>query len=547
MAIKQIKLNEEFKDKMRKGINIVADSVGITLGPKGRNVIIDNNYKNPTITNDGVTIAKKIELKDPFENLGAKIIKLAAENTQNLSGDGTTTSTILARRIIELGWKHLYNSNVNPVKLNKELSYVLNLIINKIDSYKKPIANENDIINIATISANNDLDTGKIITSALKISGLDGVINVEESRTIETTIEAVEGVKIDKGMLSPYFITDQGKMECVLNNPYILLYAGKIESVKEVQKILSSANETKRAILIVAEDYSAEVLSMLIVNKMKGVLNVLAIKSPGYGSARIDTLNDIAILTGGKVIDERTGFKLENATIEMLGQSDKVISDNNETIIQGSKGSEDEIENLISVIKTQVKNVEISDFERESLLKRLAKLMDNITIIRVGATSELESSEKKMRIDDAINATRAAIEDGIVPGGGSILVHIAKILEEQVKEVDADDFEKRVAFLIMKEALLEPISVIAQNAGINTGEVIAKVKSNDMPYGFNALTNIYGDMFEMGVIDSSKVVKISLKNAVNVAGIFLTTDVAIVDDKEELEKIYARQSNVQYE
>ncbi len=545
MTIKQIKMNDEFKEKMKKGIDIVADSVGITLGPKGRNVIIDNNYKQPTITNDGVTIAKKIELKDPFENLGAKIIKMAAENTQNVSGDGTTTSTILARRIIELGWKYLYDNNANPVKLNRELNNVLNMVLSKIDSIKEKIKDDNDIINIASISANNDREIGKLISDALKISGVDGVINVEESRTNETSIDAVEGVTIEKGMLSPYFITDQYKLNCVLNDVYILIYAGKINNIKEISSILNVVSGNKKSILIMADDVSAEVLSALIVNKSRDVLKVAAIKNPGFGSSKMDTLNDIAVLTGGKVVDENTGFKLENMKMELLGRADKVIVGADETIIQGSHGSEEEIENLIGVIKSQIKNIETSDYEREILLKRLTKLNDGVTVIRIGATSELESNEKKMRIDDAIHATKAAIEDGIVPGGGSIFVHITKFIENELKTIDYNDFEKRVAHVIMKDSLLEPISIIVKNSGGEIGEVISKVKDKEIPFGYNALTNEYGNMFEMGVIDSAKVIKTSLKNAVNVAGIFLTTDVAIVDDKEELEKQYARLAAMQ--
>jgi chaperonin GroEL len=506
----------------------MANAVKITLGPKGRNVVLDKKFGSPTITKDGVTVAKEIELEDPFENMGAQMLKEVASKTSDVAGDGTTTATVLAQAIFREGIKNV-TAGANPMGLKRGIDKAVKAVVEEMKKYSKDVEGKIEIAQVGTVSANNDMTVGNLIADAMEKVGKDGVITVEEAKTTETTLDVVEGMQFDRGYLSPYFITDPDGMEAVLEEPLILIHDKKISTMKDLLPILEKIAQIGKPMLVIAEDIEGEALATLVVNKLRGTLKVCAVKAPGFGDRRKAMLEDIATLTGGKVISEELGFKLENTVVSDLGKAKRVsIDKDNTTIVEGA-GTTENIKGRINSIRKQIDET-TSDYDREKLQERLAKLAGGVAVINVGAATETEMKERKARVEDALHATRAAVEEGIVPGGGVIFLRTMKAIDELKLEGD-----EKVGALIVKKALEEPIRLIAENAGAEGSIVINKVMAGGDNFGFNAETEEYGDMMKFGVIDPTKVTRSALENAASIASLLLTTE-AIVTDKPEKEK-----------
>ena len=534
---KQIVHGEESRAAILRGVNQLADAVKITLGPKGRNVVLGRSYGSPTITKDGVTVAKEIELKDSLENMGAQMVREVASKTSDVAGDGTTTATVLAQAIYREGVKTVA-AGANPMALKRGIDKAVERATAAIKKLAKPVAGEM-IAQVGTISANGDVAIGELIAEAMAKVGKDGVITVEDAKTMETDLEFVEGMKFDRGYLSPYFITDAEKMEAVLENPVILLSEKKISSMRDLLPILEQVAKLGKPILIIAEDVEGEALATLVVNKLRGTINVAAVKAPGYGDRRKELLQDVAILTGGKLISEDLGIKLENVKVEDLGRAKKVTINKDNTIIIDGAGNPDDIKARVKTLRAQIEDSS-SDYDREKLQERLAKLVGGVAVIRVGAATETELKEKKARVEDAMNATRAAVEEGIVAGGGVALIRAAKALDKfKVFEADEDgettgDPDEQIGVSIVKRALEEPLRQIVQNAGQEGAVIVEKVRaSKDANFGYNAATETFEDLVAAGIIDPAKVTRCALQNAASIAGLMLTTEALISELKED--------------
>ena len=527
MAAKDLMFNTDARAKLKKGVDALAEAVKVTLGPKGRNVVIDKKFGAPTVTKDGVTVAKEIELSDPIENMGAQMVKEVATKTSDLAGDGTTTATVLAQAIFREGLKNV-TAGANPMELKRGIDKAVEAIVQELKNISVPTAGKKEIAQVGSISANNDKEIGNLIAEAMEKVGKDGVITVEEAKGLETTLETVDGMQFDRGYLSPYFVTDPEKMEAVLDDPYILIHDKKISAMKELLPVLEKVAQSGRPMLIIAEDVEGEALATLVVNKLRGTLKVAAVKAPGFGDRRKEMLRDIAVLTGGQVISEEVGFKLENATLNDLGRAKRVTVDKDNTTVVDGKGKAEGIQGRIGEIRAAI-DKSTSDYDREKLQERLAKLSGGVAVINVGAATETEMKEKKARVEDALHATRAAVEEGIVPGGGVALVRAQKVLDK----VKGSEDEK-IGVDIVRRAIEEPIRAIATNAGVEGSIVLAKVKeSTDKSFGYNAATDEYEDMVKSGVIDPTKVTRTALQNAASIAGLLLTTECVVVEKKEE--------------
>ncbi|MNX34128.1 60 kDa chaperonin [compost metagenome] len=524
MAAKIVKFNTDARDKMLKGVNVLADAVKVTLGPKGRNVVIQKSFGAPRSTKDGVSVAKEIELEDAFENMGAQMIREVASKANDNAGDGTTTATVLAQAIVQEGLKAVA-AGMNPMDLKRGIDQAVAVALDEVKTISKPVSNNSEIAQVGTISANGDAEIGELIALAMAKVGNEGVITVEEAKTAETTVDIVEGMQFDRGYLSPYFITNADKMEVALEEPLILLHEKKLTSLQPMLPVLEAVVQSGRPLLIIAEDIEGEALATLVVNKLRGGLRVAAVKAPGFGDRRKAMLEDIAILTGGQVISEDLGIKLETVTLDMLGKAKKVqITKDDTTIVEGA-GEKEGIEARVSQIKRQIEDT-TSDYDKEKLQERLAKLAGGVAVLRVGGSTEVEVKEKKDRVDDALNATRAAADEGIVPGGGVALLQASKKLID-LKGANAD---QNAGIAIVRRALQAPIRQISENSGVEGSIVVGKVMdSSDASFGFNAQTEEYGDLVQMGVIDPAKVVRSALKSAASVAGIMITTEAAIAD------------------
>jgi chaperonin GroEL len=528
MAAKDIKYTDEARRSVLAGVEKLANAVKVTLGPAGRNVILEKKFGIPVITKDGVTVAKEIDLKDPYENVGAQLVREVASKTADVAGDGTTTATVLAEAIFREGLK-MIASGANPVEVKRGIDKAVEVVVEELKKLSKQVSDTREIEQVATISANNDPEIGKKIAEAMEKVGKDGVITIEEGKSTETYVEVVNGYQFDRGYLSPYFVTNPDKMEAVLEEPYILITDKKLSSIRELLPILERVLQTGRPLLVIAEDVEGEALATLVVNKLRGVLQVAAVKAPGYGERRKEMLRDIAILTGGVVISEETGMKLENARLEDLGRAKKVIVDKeNTTIIEGA-GRKEEIEGRIKQIKEQIKETK-SDYDREKLQERLAKLSGGVAVIYVGAATEAEMKEKKMRIEDAVHATKAAVEEGIVPGGGVAYLRVIPKLEELENQETNPD--RKLGIRIVKRALHEPARLIAENAGYEGNLIVEEIKKRGGNIGFDALRGQFVDMFEAGIIDPTKVVRTAIQNAASVASLLLTTEAVVVEVKE---------------
>jgi chaperonin GroEL len=523
---KQLLFNDEARTAILKGVNKLADAVKVTLGPKGRNVVLDKKFGSPTITKDGVTVAKDIELEDPFENMGAQMVKEVASKTSDVAGDGTTTATVLAQAIYREGAKNV-TAGANPMSLKRGIEKSVEAAVESIKALSKATRSKKEISQVGTISANNDQTIGDLIAEAMDKVGKDGVITVEEAKSMDTSLEFVEGMQFDRGYLSPYFVTDPERMEAVLENPSILLHEKKISNMKDLLPILEQIAKMGRPLLIISEDVEGEALATLVVNKLRGTLNVAAVKAPGFGDRRKAMLEDIAILTGGKVISEDLGIKLESIRVDDLGQAKRVTIDKDNTTIVEGIGKPSDLEARIKQIKVQIEET-TSDYDREKLQERLAKLVGGVAVIKVGAATETEMKEKKARVEDAMNATRAAVEEGIVPGGGVALLRAIPSIERLKLEGD-----ELIGATIVKRALEEPIRQISSNSGMEGSIVVQKVKDAQGAFGFNADKNQYEDLIEAGIIDPTKVTRTALQNAASIAGLMLTTEALITDIKEE--------------
>ena len=523
---KIIKYGSDSRLKIKKGVDILAKTVKITLGPKGRNVVIDKKFGAPTVTKDGVTVAKEIELEDPFENMGAQMVKEVASKTSDVAGDGTTTATVLAQAIYEQGLKNV-TAGANPTELKRGIDEAVLKVVEHLKSQSRNVAGKKEVSQVASISANSDNAIGELLADAMDKVGQDGVITVEEAKSIETSLDLVEGMQFDRGYVSPYFVTDSESMEANLDDPYILIYDKKISAMKDLLPLLEKTAQSGKPLLIIAEDIEGEALATLVVNKLRGTLKVAAVKAPGFGDRRKAMLEDIAILTGGRVISEETGFQLEKASIDDLGQAKKINIDKDNTVIVEGAGSGDEIKGRVSQIRAQIENT-TSDYDREKLQERLAKLAGGVAVIKIGAATEVEMKEKKARVEDALHATRAAVEEGIVPGGGVALLRSIKALDTLKLTGD-----KKIGVNIVKRALEEPIRQIVANADLEGSVVLNKVLEGKDAYGFNAQTEKYEDLMEAGVIDPTKVTRSALENAASVAGLLLMTEALIADKPEE--------------
>jgi chaperonin GroEL len=529
MPAKMICYSSQAREKMLKGVNILADVVKVTLGPKGRNVVLDKSFGSPTVTKDGVTVAKEITLEDKFENMGAQMVKEVASKTSDVAGDGTTTATVLAQALFAEGQK-LVAAGTNPMALKRGLDKGAAAVVAELKKMSKAIKGKNEIVQVGSISANNDEMVGKLISEAMDKVGKEGVITVEEAKSTETTLEVVEGMQFDRGYVSPYFVTDPEKMEAHLEDPYLLVFEKKISSMKDLVPILESVAQSGKPLLIIAEDIEGEALATLIVNKLRGTLKAAAVKAPGFGDRRKAMLEDISILTGGQVISEDLGLKLENVTLSDLGRCKHVrIDKDNTTLIDGA-GKKADIEGRISQIRAQIEET-TSDYDKEKLQERLAKLVGGVAVIHIGAATETEMKEKKARVEDALNATRAAVEEGIVPGGGVALLRSIEALN--TLKVSG---EEKTGLGLLKRALQEPLRNIAQNAGMEGSVVVNAVMEGKDSYGFNAETVVYEDLMKAGVIDPTKVVRFALQNAVSVAGLMLTTEAMITEKPEKKKK-----------
>jgi chaperonin GroEL len=527
MAAKELLFSTDARAKLKRGIDHLAEAVKVTLGPKGRNVVIDKKFGSPTVTKDGVTVAKEIELSDAIENMGAQMVKEVATKTSDLAGDGTTTATVLAQAIFREGLKNV-TAGANPMELKRGIDRAVEAIVEELRKLSMPTAGKKEIAQVGTISANNDHEIGKLIAEAMEKVGKDGVITVEEAKGLETTLETVDGMQFDRGYLSPYFVTDPEKMEAVLDDPYILIHDKKISSMKELLPVLEKVAQTGKPLLIIAEDVEGEALATLVVNKLRGTLKVAAVKAPGFGDRRKEMLIDISKLAGGKVVTEELGFKLENATLADLGRAKRVVIDKDNTTVVDGKGKNEDIQGRISEIKVAVEK-STSDYDKEKLQERLAKLSGGVAVINVGAATETEMKEKKARVEDALHATRAAVEEGIVPGGGVALLRAQSVLD-RVKGTE----DEKIGVEIVRKAIEEPIRMIVQNAGAEGSIIVAKIReSKDKNFGYNAATDVYEDLVKAGVIDPTKVTRTALQNAASIAGLLLTTECVVVEKKEE--------------
>jgi len=523
---KEIKYEQTARDLTLKGINTLADAVKVTLGPKGRNVILDKSFGSPTVTKDGVTVAKEIDLEDKFENMGAQMVKEVASKTSDIAGDGTTTATLLAQAIYREGSKLVAAGN-NPMEIKRGIEKGVDVVVKELEKMSKPTKDQKEIAQVGTISANNDDTIGNIIAEAMNKVGKEGVITVEEAKSMETTLDIVEGMQFDRGYLSPYFITDSERMETVLENPYILMHEQKISNMKDMLPILEQIAKMGKPLLIISEDLEGEALATLVVNKIRGTLKCAAVKAPGFGDRRKAMLEDIAVLTGGQAITEDLGIKLENATLDDLGSAKRITIDKDNTTIVDGDGEKSDLEGRVKTIRAQIEET-TSDYDREKLQERLAKLIGGVAVINVGAATEPEMKEKKARVEDALNATRAAVEEGIIPGGGVALLRCLAGLEALKLEGD-----QQYGINILKRALEEPIRWIANNAGLEGSIVTEKVKNGTGAFGFNAQTEDYEDMIEAGIIDPTKVARCALQNAASVASLLLTTEAMIADIPKE--------------
>jgi chaperonin GroEL len=527
MASKELLFSTEARAKLRQGIDQLADAVAITLGPKGRNVVIDKKFGSPTVTKDGVTVAKEIELSDPIENLGAQMLKEVATKTSDLAGDGTTTATVLAQAIFREGLKNV-TAGANPMELKRGIERAVEAVVEQLRSISVPSTGKKEITQVGTISANNDKEIGNLIAEAMGKVGKDGVITVEEAKGLETTLETVDGTQFDRGYLSPYFVTDPEKMEVVLDDPYILIHDKKVSAMKELLPLLEQVAQNGKPMLLIAEDVEGEALATLVVNKLRGTLKVVAVKAPGFGDRRKEMLRDIAVLTGGQIISEELGLKLENVTLEGLGRAKRVVIDKDNTTIIDGKGKAEEVQGRIAELRSAIEK-STSDYDSEKLQERLAKLAGGVAIINVGAATETEMKEKKARVEDALHATRAAVEEGIVPGGGVALLRAQSALD-RIKGTE----DEKTGVAIIRRALEEPIRLIAENAGAEGSIVVSRVKeSKDKNFGYNAATDTYEDLVKAGVIDPTKVTRTALQNAASIAGLLLTTECVLVDKRDD--------------
>ena len=525
---KDIKYNLDARDGLRRGVDQLANTVKVTLGPKGRNVVIDKAFGGPQITKDGVTVAKEIELSDRLENMGAQMLKQVASKTNDLAGDGTTTATVLAQAIVKEGLKNVA-AGANPLDLKRGIDKAVAATVENLKKQAQKVGDEPERVKQgAAISANNDETIGELIAEAFSKVGKEGVITVEEAKGMDTTVDVVEGMQFDRGYISPYFVTNTEKMNAVLEDPYVLLYDKKISSMKELLPLLEPVVQAGRSLMIIAEDVDGEALATLVVNRLRGTIKVCAVKAPGFGDRRKAMLEDIAILTGGTVISEERGYTLENSTIDMLGTARTVTVDKDNTTIVGGKGSSEAIEERVKQIRAQIETT-TSDYDREKLQERLAKLAGGVAVLYVGAASEVEMKEKKDRVDDALHATRAAVEEGIVPGGGVALVRA----KEAIQTVKVENKDEQTGVEIVLRAIEEPLRTIVNNAGGEGSVVVAKVEAGKGDFGFNAKTDEYVNMLQAGIIDPTKVTRVALENAASVAGMILTTEAAVVDIKEE--------------
>ncbi len=526
MAAKQILYSQEARKALELGADAVAEAVKITLGPRGRNVVLDKKFGSPTITNDGVTIAKEVEVEDPFQNMGAQLLREVASKTNDVSGDGTTTATVLAQAMIHEGMKNV-TAGANPLFIKRGIEQAVEAVVDEIHKIAKPVETREATAQVAMISANNDRFIGDLIAEAMAKVGKDGVVTVEESKTMQTNLEYVEGMQFDKGYISPYFVTDTDKMEASFKEPYILICEKKISSIADIAPILEKVARAGRPIVIIAEDVDGEGLAALVLNKLRGVLQVAAVKAPGFGDRRKEMLKDIAVLTGGQVVSDDLGIKLDKVTVDMLGQANSVRITKEDTTIVDGRGDKEQLKARIDQIRHQIEATD-SSFDREKLQERLAKLLGGVAVIRVGAATETELKEKKHRIEDALSATRAAVEEGIVPGGGSTLAHIAKVLEAVKLEGD-----EAVGVDIVRRALDVPVKIIANNAGHEGSVVAEKVKELPMGQGFDAAKCEYVDMMAAGIVDPAKVTRSALQNAASIAAMILTTETLVTDYVEE--------------
>ncbi|MFN3871979.1 MAG: chaperonin GroEL [Ignavibacterium sp.] len=524
---KLIVYNTEARAGLKSGVDKLADAVKVTLGPKGRNVIIEKKFGAPTVTKDGVTVAKEIELEDPVENMGAQMVREVASKTSDVAGDGTTTATVLAQAIFREGLKNV-TAGANPMDLKRGIDFAVTKVVEYLKSISKEVEGRNEIAQVGAISANNDKSIGDLIADAMEKVGKDGVITVEEAKGTETSLEVVEGMQFDRGYLSPYFVTDPESMEAVLEDPYILIHDKKISSMKDLLPILEKVAQQGRALLIIAEEVEGEALATLVVNKIRGTLKVCAVKAPGFGDRRKAMLEDIAVLTNGTVISEERGFKLENATISYLGTAKKVVIDkDNTTIVEGS-GKPEEIKKRINEIKAQIEKT-TSDYDKEKLQERLAKLSGGVAVLKIGASTEVEMKEKKARVEDALHATRAAVEEGIVAGGGVALVRAIPVLEK----LEGQNEDQTTGIRIVQKALEEPLRQIVNNAGLEGSVVLQKVKEGKDDFGFNAATEQYENLVKAGVIDPTKVTRTALENAASVSSLLITTEAVVYEKKEK--------------
>ncbi|MGC4023319.1 MAG: chaperonin GroEL [Cyclobacteriaceae bacterium] len=526
---KEITFDTSARDRIKKGVDKLADAVKVTLGPKGRNVILDKKFGAPTVTKDGVSVAKEIELKDPIENMGAQLVKEVASKTADAAGDGTTTATVLAQAIYSHGIKNVA-AGANPMDLKRGIDKAVDAVVENLKKQSKNIKGSQEITQVATISSNNDVEIGKMIATAMDKVGKDGVITVEEAKGTETEVKTVEGMQFDRGYLSPYFVTNTEKMEADLDSPYILIYDKKISSMKELLPILEASVQTGKPLLIIAEEIEGEALATLVVNKIRGALRVAAVKAPGFGDRRKAMLEDIAILTGGKVISEETGMKLEDAKLEYLGRAEKINIDKDNTTIVNGAGKKSEITGRVNQIKAQI-DTTTSDYDKEKLQERLAKLSGGVAILYIGAATEVEMKEKKDRVDDALHATRAAVQEGIVAGGG--VAYIRAI--EALSTVKADNDDQATGVNIIRLALEAPLRTIAENAGQEGSVIVNKVRDGKKDFGYNASENKYENFFDAGIIDPTKVSRLALENASSIAGLLLTTEAVVSEIPEEKE------------
>lgn len=525
---KEIKFDIEGRDLLKKGVDALANAVKVTLGPKGRNVILEKKFGAPQVTKDGVTVAKEIELEEPFENIGVQLVKEVASKTNDDAGDGTTTATVLAQSIVTVGMKNV-TAGANPMDLKRGIEKAVKSVVENLSSQSKTIGEDNQKIEqVAAISANNDKSIGALIAEAMEKVKKEGVITVEESKTADTYVDVVEGMQFDRGYISPYFVTDTEKMEAILENPYIMLTDKKISTMKDLMPVLEPVAQSGRPLLIIGEDIEGEALATLVVNKLRGSLKIASVKAPGFGDRRKEMLEDIAILTGGTVISEEKGLTLEGATLEMLGNSEKVSIDKENTTIVNGAGDKKNIDARVKQIKQQIENT-TSDYDREKLQERLAKLAGGVAVLYVGAASEVEMKEKKDRVEDALSATRAAVEEGIIPGGGVAYVRAI----EALNKLTGENEDQNTGIAIIKRALEEPLRLIVENAGVDGSVVIQKIKEGKDDFGYNASTDKYENLFESGVIDPTKVARIALENAASIGGMFLTTECVVADIPEK--------------